>query len=327
MHNYWQDYPELQEKLEKVQALMRTRLDISSPDVKAAVDSFVSNGGKMIRPALFFFFADLVTQGQNKDEEKMLKIAASLEILHSATLVHDDIIDDSPLRRGLPSIEAQFGKDTAVYTGDFLYTVFFELLVESMAETKMLAQNAQAMKKILQGELNQMASSFDSKVSIRRYLKVISGKTAELLKLACLQGVFFAGGDFELQRASKKVGLAIGLAFQIYDDVLNFTPNLEEENKPVLTDFRQGIFTLPVLIARENNPEALAPYFEAPEQLTQAEAMALADLVKAEGGIDESLGLAQLLTDKALEEIGKFPDSEKKDELIKAVKALLERNY
>lgn len=281
----------------------------------------------MVRPALFLLLADLVKPGAAQNNEKFVKIAASLELLHSATLIHDDIIDDSPLRRGLPSVESQFGKDIAVYTGDFIYTVYFELLVESMAETPFLAYNAKSMKKILQGELTQMGSTFDSSVSIRRYLKAIAGKTAELLSLACVQGVYFAGGDKQLQRSAKKIGLAVGLAFQIYDDLLNFTVGLDEENKPILTDVRQGIYTLPLLIAKENAPEEILPFLESPENLSREACLKLADAVSDNAGLSTSLLFAQSLTDKALSEIEKFPASKKREELSQAVKALLQRNY
>ena len=101
---FWQDYPEIQNKLKDVQALMIERLKINNQEIEAALEKFASRGGKMVRPALFLLFAGIVPNG-SKDEEKIIKIAASLEMLHSATLIHDDIIDDSPLRRGLQSIE------------------------------------------------------------------------------------------------------------------------------------------------------------------------------------------------------------------------------
>lgn len=257
----------------------------------------------------------------------MVKIAASLELLHSATLIHDDVIDDSPLRRGLPSVEAQFGKDVAVYTGDFIYTVYFELLCETMAATPFLPRNARSMKKILQGELTQMQSAFNADNSIRRYLKAISGKTAELLSLACLEGVYFSGGDKQMQRSARKIGLAIGLAFQIYDDVLNFTVGLEEADKPILTDFRQGIYTLPLLLAKEEAPEKVIPYLEAPEGLSRQECIQFSELVTDLGGITGSLFLAKHLTDQALLEIEKFPESRNREILMEVTQTLLQRNY
>ena len=278
---FWQDYPEIQNKLKDVQALMIERLKINNQEIEAALEKFASRGGKMVRPALFLLFAGIVPNG-SKDEEKLIKIAASLEMLHSATLIHDDIIDDSPLRRGLPSIESQFGKDVAVYAGDFVYTVYFELLIETMNGTSFVAKNAQSMKKILQGEL---------------------------------------------QHSARKIGRAIGLAFQVYDDILNFTVGLDEADKPILTDFRQGIYTLPLLLAREVNDEAIAPYLEAPENLSRQECLDLAELVTESGGIAGALLVAGGLTELALNEIRKLPESPNRQILEEATQILLERNY
>lgn len=326
MLTFWQNYPEIQEKLKEVQKLMVARLKINNQEIQEALQKLTARGGKMVRPALFLLFAGLVPNGK-QDEEKLLKIAASLEMLHCATLIHDDIIDDSPVRRGLPSVEAQFGKDTAVYAGDFVYTIYFELLIETMNGTPFLAKNAQSMKKILQGELTQMQSAFDQKNTARRYLKAISGKTAELLSLSCLEGVYFAGGDKNMQRSARKIGRAIGLAFQVYDDILNFTVGLDEADKPILTDFRQGIYTLPLLLAKEVNEQAILPYLEAPEKLTRAECVELADLVAESGGIAGALMFAGTLTDLALAEIRKLPESRNRQILEEATQVLLKREH
>ncbi|MEQ7258635.1 polyprenyl synthetase family protein [Lactococcus garvieae] len=326
MLDFWQDYPEIKEKLIAVQTMMTERLAVNNTDIRDALQKFTTRGGKMVRPALFFLFSGLVDE-EIEDEERLVKIAASLELLHSATLIHDDVIDDSPLRRGLPSVEAQFGKDVAVYTGDFIYTVYFELLCETMAATPFLPRNARSMKKILQGELTQMQSAFNADNSIRRYLKAISGKTAELLSLACLEGVYFSGGDKQMQRSARKIGLAIGLAFQIYDDILNFTVGLEEADKPILTDFRQGIYTLPLLLAKEEAPEKVMPYLEAPEGLSRQECIQFSELVSDLGGITGSLFLAKHLTDQALLEIEKFPESRNREILMEVTQTLLQRNY
>ena len=119
-----------------------------------------SNGGKYLRPAFFLLFANINHQTV-AEQEKLIKIASSLEVLHMATLIHDDIIDDSPKRRGAVSVQAAFGKDTAVYTGDFLFTIFFDLLVETMTGSPYLTRNARTMRKILTGELGQMDNRFD----------------------------------------------------------------------------------------------------------------------------------------------------------------------
>lgn len=328
MLTFWQDYPEIQEQLEKVQQLMAQRLKINHSGIQAALQKFAAQGGKMVRPAFFFLFAGLILpEKEQLTQEKMIKVAASLEMLHSATLIHDDIIDDSPLRRGLPSIESQFGKDIAVYTGDFIYTIYFELLIETMNGTPFLARNAASMKKILQGELGQMQAAFAFDHSVKKYLQVISGKTAELLSLSCLEGIYFAGGNQKMQQSAKKIGRAIGLAFQIYDDVLNFTIGQSAADKPILTDVRQGIYTLPLLIARENAPEKILPFLKEPEFLTQEKCLELADLVVENDGITGAMGLAQNLTNIALKEIETFPASSSQEILISATQKLLKRKY
>ena len=348
MPSFWQEYPEIEQKLNQVQDILRTRLKINAPDLQQALTKFASRGGKMVRPALFFLFTQIaqaenhsvtadensvttdknsVTADRKSEEEKFVKIAASLEMLHAATLIHDDIIDDSPIRRGLPSIEAQFGKDVAVYTGDFVYTVYFELLIETMQTTPFLARNAKSMKKILQGELTQKRSTFDASISVRRYLKAIAGKTAELLALSCLEGAYFAGGSKLMQRKARKIGLAIGLAFQIYDDLLNFTIGSAGENKPILTDVRQGIFTLPLLFARDSRPTEILPYLENPENLSRSQCEALAALVESSGGMAAALAVAEGLTESALRQIATLPDCEAREVLEEATVLLLQRQY
>lgn len=324
MLDYWNEYPKIQANLIQVKELISQRLVINNKSIEEAITKFSSTGGKMIRPALFFLFADF---GEKKEHEQLIKIAASLELLHSATLVHDDIIDDSPTRRGMPSIQTRFGKDVAVYTGDFMYTSYFELLAECMSQTPFLLKNAQAMKKVLQGELTQMTCTFNADQTVSDYLRNINGKTAELIRLSCHEGAYFGGADKKLQSRAKRIGSAIGLAFQVYDDILNFSLELGNDQKPILTDVQQGIFTLPLLIARDNHPEIIRPYLEKPEELSRQDLIQLAIYVDSLGGISGSLSFAEKLTQKALDEIHQLPDSKSKEVLVIVAKQLLERTY
>ena len=324
MLDYWNEYPKIQENLIQVKKLISQRLVINNKSIEEAITKFSSTGGKMIRPALFFLFADF---GEKKQQEQLIKVAASLELLHSATLIHDDIIDDSPTRRGMPSVQSRFGKDVAVYTGDFMYTSYFELLAECMSETPFLLKNAQAMKKVLQGELTQMTCTFNPDQSINDYLRNINGKTAELIRLSCQEGAYFGGADKKLQARAKRIGSAIGLAFQVYDDILNFSLELGDEQKPILTDVQQGIFTLPLLIARDNCPKVVRPYLEQPENLSQKELIQLAFYVDNFDGITGALKFAKKLTNKALNEIQELPDGDNKESLKKVATQLLERSY
>ncbi|MFC0276149.1 polyprenyl synthetase family protein [Enterococcus devriesei] len=324
MSDYWNDYPKIKKNLIQVKHEIAQRLVINNQSIEEAITKFSSTGGKMIRPALFFLFADF---GAEKDPEQLIKVAASLELLHSATLVHDDIIDDSPTRRGSASIQSRFGKDVAVYTGDFMYTSYFELLAESMSQTPFLLKNAQTMKKILQGELTQMTCTFNPDQTVGDYLRNINGKTAELIRLSCQEGAYFGGADKQLQARAKRIGSAIGLAFQIYDDILNFSLELGDDQKPLLSDVQQGIFTLPLLIARDQAPEIIRPYLDAPDTLTRGELIQLATHVDQTGGRSGALACAEKFTNKALNEIQQLPTGNSREVLKTVATQLLERNY
>lgn len=208
-----------------------------------------------------------------------------------------------------------------------MYTSYFELLAECMSQTPFLLKNAQAMKKVLQGELTQMTCTFNADQTVSDYLRNINGKTAELIRLSCHEGAYFGGADKKLQSRAKRIGSAIGLAFQVYDDILNFSLELGNDQKPILTDVQQGIFTLPLLIVRDNHPEIIRPYLEKPEELSRQDLIQLAIYVDSLGGISGSLSFAEKLTQKALDEIHQLPDSKSKEVLVIVAKQLLERTY
>lgn len=327
MFEFWKEYREMEKQLASVQTVIESRLKIKSSEIEGAVQTFVSHSGKMVRPALFLLFAGLT--GKSKDSEdpkKLNEIAASLELLHLATLIHDDIIDDADTRRKVPTIQAQLGKDTAVYTGDFVYTVYFQLLIENLSGTPYLAQNARSMKKILQGELIQKENEFKPDLKVRQYYRAISGKTSELIALACSQGAYFGGLDRIQQARARRIGSFIGFAFQIYDDILNFSLDKKNE-KPILTDVIQGIFTLPLLIAKDKAPAEIDPYLAKAGHLNSDELVELAQLVKSTGGLDQALEVAHKFSDKAIAEIKELPKGSNQKILLEATKKLLKRTY
>lgn len=326
MLTYWNNYPTIQNKLQTVCSLIEERLKVENPDIQDALIEMTQAGGKFLRPAFFFFFADLGNP-EKQDSDQLIKIAASLELLHMATLVHDDIIDDSPLRRGVATIQSRFGKDIAVYTGDLLFTVFFDLIIETMNASEYMAVNALAMKQLLLGELNQMASRYNSKGSVENYLNNINGKTAELFSLACLEGAAFGQTSPEIVTQASEIGRNIGMAFQIFDDILDYTADKKELKKPVLEDFVQGVYTLPLLLAKEAQPDVFSPYFEKGSQVTLAEAEEVMKLVIKHGGVKQAKKYAQRYTNDALESIDRLPKSDTRKALKKLTTQLLIRTY
>lgn len=323
--SYWSKYPEIENQLNQVSDLIEERVQLDHPQIEAAIKEMARAGGKYLRPAFFLLFSQFGHPDQSK-QDKLFKIAASLEILHMATLVHDDIIDDSPLRRGQTSIQTLFGKDVAVYTGDFLFTIFFELILEGMAGTDYMTINAKAMKKILIGELNQMKLYFNQEQSIEDYLKAISGKTAELFQLACQEGAFFGGADQNITDKAALIGFNIGMTFQILDDILDYTADQEHFNKPVLEDLRNGVYSLPLLFAIKENSEAFKPFLDKRNQMTDQDLKKVSELVLDYKGVEAAKAMAKNYTQEALISIEELPKIKAQKNLLKLTKHLLKRH-
>ncbi|MHC5250183.1 polyprenyl synthetase family protein [Enterococcus sp. LJL90] len=326
MFSYWDQYPNINTRLTEVCQLIEQRLTVRNREISAAFLKMNRSGGKLLRPAFFYIFAEM---GENapEDAQNLVKVAASLELLHMASLIHDDIIDDSPLRRGAITLQSEFGKDIAVYAGDYLFTVFFELVTEAIDNQQLLLRNARSMKNLLLGELDQMNSRFNAEETLADYFQTIDGKTAELFALSCLEGAYFAGLTAEVQQLAENIGRNIGLAFQIYDDILDYTATSAELHKPILEDLAQGVYTLPLLLAKEKNPAAFSFYFEKGHLISEAEAKKIAQLVVANDGVLAAKKYANDFSAQALADIEKLPAGKSKKQLLKLTKLLLKRSH
>ncbi|EFR43706.1 polyprenyl synthetase family protein [Streptococcus pseudoporcinus] len=324
MPSYWSKYPEIDHHITLVCQLIEKRVQARNTDIQEAIVQLAQAGGKYLRPAFFFLFTSF-GQREKQNSEQLTKIAASLEILHMATLIHDDVIDDSPLRRGQVTIQTQFGKDIAVYTGDFLFTIFFELILETMQDSPYMKVNAKAMKKILVGELDQMHLYFNQKQSIRDYLRSISGKTAELFRLASSEGAYFGGASPEVVSKAGRIGYHIGMTFQILDDILDYTAKEKDFNKPILEDITNGVYSLPLLFAIKHNPDAFKELLDKKDQLTAAELRKIAELVLENGGVEKAQKLARQYTQKAIDDINELPKIKAQKQLLQLTNHLLKR--
>ncbi|MGT2950114.1 farnesyl pyrophosphate synthetase [Streptococcus cuniculi] len=325
MASYWSRYPLLGEQLDGVRALIERKLHIRNKSIEQAVVALNSAGGKYLRPAFFFLF-EAFGDAARLDKEQLVTAAASLEVLHLATLVHDDVIDDSPLRRGQVTVQSRFGKDVAVYTGDLLFTIFFELLLESMPGSPYMNVNAKTMKKILLGELDQMSAYYRQDQTVRAYLRAAAGKTAALFKLASREGAYFGGADPETIRLAGHIGFYIGMAFQMIDDLLDYTEDSEMLNKPVLEDIGQGIYNLPLICALQKNPVAFRPYLDKKQAMTAADVQVVVALMKKESGLEEARQLATRFTQKAVAAIQQLPAHPSKAILLEITERLLKRS-
>lgn len=324
IHKLWNDYPDLSKNLKATLALMEKTITLSNKDVEKAILTMIHSGGKLLRPAYLLLFSQF---GKDYDKEKAIALAAAMETLHTATLIHDDIVDEADIRRNLPTVQSQFGKDVAVYAGDYLFVSCFKLLADYASSLKSIQLNAKSMEKILSGELGQMDNRYDTTMTIDNYLANISGKTAELFALSCFVGAYESGCSDLFANKSKQIGASIGITFQIIDDILDYSQEATNIGKPVLEDVKQGVYSLPLLYALKNNSQALLPYLEKREQMTDQDAERVFELVQENGGIEAAQALAESHTTKALKEISKLPTANQalKDTLYSLTSQLLTR--
>lgn len=322
IHPMWEAYPELQSELIQTIELIDSRIHLRNKSIEHALVDMMNTGGKLVRPAYTLLFS---TFGEDHDPNRARAFAASIEVLHMATLIHDDIIDDSPKRRGQQTIQSKYGKDIAVYAGDYLFTVSFKLITDYSNSMKQMQINTKGMEKILMGEIDQMHLRYNQKITIRNYLTQISGKTAQLFALSCYSGALESGQTERFARNCYYIGSHIGMAFQIKDDILDYTQTTDVFGKPVLEDVKQGIYSAPLIYALRKQNASFKELLEKKEQLTNEETQKIQKLVINSGGLDEAKRLAGKYTDKALKLIGQLPDSSEKEIIRNLTLSLLER--
>lgn len=321
----WQKYPLIKEHLSQVDACIQATIQTPYTALQDALVQMANNGGKYLRPSLLILSAQIVSK-KNSVSERIIKLASSIEILHMASLIHDDIIDDSDERRGAVSIQAHFGKDTAVYAGDLLFTHFFDLMLQTINESHYLFENAYTMRHILNGELGQMAERFNPNQTLANYLTNVKGKTAALFRLAAEEGAHFAQGDEHSTKIMANFGENLGIAFQMVDDILDYAGG-KRLNKPTLEDLATGVYSLPLLLALNKNDlrAELIPLLAKKRQLTASEMQQIQSIILQANIIDDSRKLARQYTDKALADLKKLPASPASKLLSTMTKKLVNR--
>lgn len=304
IHPMWDAYPPLKAELTQTLALMEKTIQLNNTEVQTAIIDMIQAGGKLLRPAYQLLFSEF---GPEREEQKAIAVAASIELLHTATLIHDDIVDTADVRRGLPSISHHFGNDVAVYAGDYLFICCFKLLTKYTGSLKSIELNSQSMEKILTGELGQMNYRYDYSGGTDAYINNISGKTAELFGLSCFIGAYESGASKTFANNARKIGMNIGIAFQIIDDILDYSQSSSAIGKPVLEDVRQGVYSLPLLLALETQSAQLVPLLDKKADLTEDEAREVYNIVQSGDSVTRAHALAEKYTQNALSAIKKLP--------------------
>ena len=300
---------------------MESRVDV----IPRLAGHIIAAGGKRLRPLLTLACARLC----GYEGQRHRKLAASVEFIHTATLLHDDVVDESSLRRGIPSANALFGNEASVLVGDFLFSRAFELMVED-GSFDVLKVLAHASSVISEGEVLQLLTTNDSTTSEQAYLEVVRDKTAELFAAACRIGALVAGRPASDEEALRTFGLNLGIAFQIVDDVLDYSAEEERLGKNVGNDFREGKITLPVILAIHRGNEAEREFWR----------RTLDERLQREGDFDhaqELIGRHQADADAlerarhygsiARDALGTFPNSLFKRALLDIVDFTIEREF
>lgn len=299
------------------------------PLLRAAADQIFSAGGKRLRPLIVLLVARATYQmhGLHELTDRHRRLAEITEMIHTASLVHDDVLDECDTRRGKRTVNSIYGSRVAVLVGDFLFaqSSWFLANLDNLEVIKLISQ---VIADFADGEISQAASLFDASVTLERYLEKSFFKTASLIAASCRGAAVFSECTEEEKSAMYEYGKHLGLAFQVVDDILDFTQSSEKLGKPQGQDLATGNLTAPVLFALQNpttGPRLLTlieSRFKKEGSLQEA-----LDLVSSGGGIDQARKLAREEADTALRQLDILPESEAKDSMIAMVDYVLERLY
>lgn len=250
--------------------------------LSTAAQEAVAAQGKMLRPAALLMAAGK-TEGAVREE--LISFGAALEVTHCASLLHDDVIDDAPLRRNLPTVQSRYGKSTAIYAGDYLLAASNRCLAEK-EYARDIYELTLCIENMCDGEVLQLENRGNVAVREEEYYEAIVGKTAYTFSMACRMGGVIGGQSEETARKLGELGLKVGVMFQLRDDLLDWTSTEEESGKPVNNDFYEGIYTLPAIhtFAGDRGDELRA--LAAKGTLTKEELALARSIVTQAGGVD-----------------------------------------
>ncbi len=311
----------VQDQIPMVEARMRDQANGHHPDLEMALQHLLSAGGKRVRPTVTMLVGGML----HAPEENLVTLAAAVELLHTATLVHDDVIDGSLLRRGSPTLNARWSPGATILTGDFIFARAAKLAAETDS-IDVMKLFARTLSTIVNGEITQM---FISKGLISRedYYRRIYAKTASLFELSTVAPVFLSGGNQEMQDRMQRFGYEVGMAFQVVDDILDFTSDQLELGKPVANDLRQGLVTLPALHYLDQKPDDPVIRKVVEDRFVSEELiMQVVEDIRASGAIQSSLEEAREYVARGLEALDPMPDSPEKQALADLARFVVDRH-
>lgn len=309
--------------MDAVNSVIRRKLHSDVSLVNQIAEYIISAGGKRLRPVLVLLMANAYAYKGTAHHE----LAAVVEFIHTATLLHDDVVDESSLRRGRATANALFGNAASVLVGDFLYSRSFQMMAD-LANMRVMQILSEATNVIAEGEVLQLLNMHDPDVSQERYLQVIRSKTAKLFEAAAELGALIAGANDVQIAAAGEYGRSLGTAFQLIDDVLDYAGDAAEIGKNVGDDLREGKPTLPLIYLMENGtPEQRELVRTCIEQGDEQHFDAVLDAVTSSGALDFTRRQAEVAAERAADAIADLPDSEFKDSLLQLAHFSVHRTH
>ncbi len=313
------EYGPVQEDLALVEATFESLKQVDFAPLTEMLELVLAGGGKLLRPALTL----LAGRFGVYDLDLLVPLAASVELLHTASLVHDDVIDNASTRRGRPTANSVFANATTVMLGDYMFAHAADQVART-GNIRVIRLFSQTLMMMTKGEIGQDLTAYDSRQTVRDYLQRIGGKTASLFATACENGAIVAQEPEEWVEALRTYGYNFGMAFQIVDDILDFTGDEAEMGKPVGSDLMQGTLTLPSLLLMERYPKGnpVQAFFARPrkELLTQA-----VEMVRESDIPQESYEMARSFCTRAHEALSVLPDDPARQALYNLTDYVLER--
>ena len=313
------------EELKNVELQFRKDLESDVPLIRKVGEYVLSSGGKRVRPALLLLSARLC--GYQGD--KAVPLASVVEFIHTATLLHDDVVDSASLRRGLASANTLWGNEASVLVGDFLFSKSFSLMV-GVGSLEILKVLSDATTVIAEGEVMQLLCTGEIDLSEEQYVRVVRSKTAILMSAACEAGAILGGATPRQRKALADFGMSLGIAFQLMDDTLDYIASEEDFGKSIGHDLEEGKITLPLIHTlrqcTSDERSTIAAVVEK-DEMTVEEFRTVSGLVKKYGGITYTVDSACRLIDACHNHLTAFGDSPVATALLDVSKYVVTRNH
>lgn len=304
-------------------AVIERRLKSEVPLVSQVSRYIVAAGGKRLRPALLLLMCGAL--GYRKDQR--YNLAAVVEFIHTATLLHDDVVDESTLRRGRKTANEAFGNPASVLVGDFLYSRAFQMMVEA-GDMRIMQTLAEATNVIAEGEVLQLMNMHDAELSEEGYLRVIRSKTAKLFEASARLAALLAQSPPAVEQSCADYGQALGTAFQVIDDVLDYDGDVSEMGKNLGDDLREGKATLPLIIAMQRGTEAERTTIRQAIETGGTDQMAqIIGIVQQTGALQATRDAAAVEAQRALNALQALPQNIYSNALMQLASQLLERRF